>query len=271
MKAWATSGQEACPDRRRRRGRGSWGKMRAFWAPGSVRVEEEARRTEMATQAAVPGRAVPWWMSKTAMTIGLLAVLGIALRFVLHYALPYFRFDPAYYDYLWPRRTRLIVHICGGMPAVLLGPLQFWTGLRQKAMGVHRWIGRIYLVGVCVGATGALLMTRETTPRSFGVSLMGLATAWLGTTGFAYAAIVRGKVALHKEWMVRSYVVTFAFVLFRVISDGMPWLASRLGNNADDAAGNIAWLSWVLPLAVYEVILQWRRLFPARVGVGARA
>ena len=32
--------------------------------------------------------------------------------------------------------------------------------------------------------------------------------------------------ALHKEWMIRAYVVTFAFVTFRILSDYGP--TSRL-------------------------------------------
>jgi hypothetical protein len=47
-------------------------------------------------------------------------------------------------------------------------------------------------------------MTLSTAPKSFGVALRGLATAWLLTTFIAWAAILRGRVPLHKEWMVRS-------------------------------------------------------------------
>ncbi len=43
-----------------------------------------------------------------------------------------------------------------------------------------------------------------------------LGVVWLLTTGMAYVAIRRGQIAQHQEWMIRSYVTTFAFVLFRV-------------------------------------------------------
>jgi hypothetical protein len=88
--------------------------------------------------------------------------------------------------------------------------------------------------------------------------------AWLLTTGIAWVAILRRRVPLHKEWMVRSYLVTFAFVTFRVLTDNLPSVTARLGS-PDDAATNVAWLSWVVPLAVYEVILQGRRLFGAEM------
>jgi hypothetical protein len=57
--------------------------------------------------------------------------------------------------------------------------------------------------------------------------------------------------------------VTFAFVTFQVLTDNLPSVTARLGSAADDAATNLTWLSWVVPLAVYEVILQGRRLFGA--------
>lgn len=214
----------------------------------------------MATGAALP--SVAGRGSRNSIGIGLLAAAAlISAGFLWHYALPYFlHFNAQQFDYFWPRRYRLMVHIFGGIVALICGTLQMWTGLRQKAMTFHRWTGRIYLVGVAIGATGALLMTRDTTPRVFGVALMGLATAWMLTTAIAWAAILRGRVALHKEWVTRSYLVTFAFVTFRVMTDYVPWLMAHVGNTDGEASANVAWLSWTVPLAVYEVILQGRRL-----------
>ena len=64
---------------------------------------------------------------------------------------------------------------------------------------------------------------------AFEVGLMGLATSWLITTTVAYYTIRIGLVALHKEWMIRAYVVTFAFVFFRILSDYSPrWHAYAL-------------------------------------------
>ena len=99
---------------------------------------------------------------------------------------------------------------------------------------------------------------------AFEVALMGLATAWLVTTAMAYYSIRKGLVALHKEWMIRAYVVTFAFVFFRVMSDYTPM--SRLRPEGDRDI-TIAWACWVVPLAVTELIFQLRRV---RSAVAAR-
>ena len=215
----------------------------------------------MATSAA----AAPGAFSRPRVmqALGLLIISAVGVKFLVHYAFPYFAFDPAYFDYYWPHRFRLIFHICGGMLALTCGPFQFWTGLRRKALAIHRWTGRLYLVGVAMGATGAGMMAYFTQPRNFGVSLGFLALAWILCTGVAYLAILRGLVSLHKEWMVRSYIVTFGFVSFRLINDYPP--AIYWGTGVDRAA-TVAWACWVVPIIGYEIVRaarQFRAVKPA--------
>ena len=57
--------------------------------------------------------------------------------------------------------------------------------------------------------------------------------------------------------MIRAYVVTFAFVTFRVFSDYGP--TSRL-QPVHDLEVTVAWSCWVVPLAITEFILQFRKL-----------
>jgi hypothetical protein len=209
----------------------------------------------VATSVAV--RPVRMSRSGIVLTLSLLAVLGVAGKFLIHYALPYFAFDRAYFDYYWPHRFRLMTHISGGVLALICGPFQFWTGLRAKAFAFHRWTGRLYLVGVLAGASGAGMMAYFSQPRNFGVSLGFMALAQLLCTAVAYLAILRRQVPLHKEWMVRSYLVTFGFVTFRLISDYPPGV--NWGTFADRAA-TVTWACWVVPLLGYEIIRATRRL-----------
>lgn len=215
----------------------------------------------MASSATLSGRTPAKSISRVITIILLAAASIVAARFIWHYAVPYFlHYDAKQFDYYWPRRLRLLTHISGGVIALTCGTLQLWTGLRQRAMNFHRWIGRVYLVGAAIGITGAFLMAVYSTPRSFGVGLMALASAWIFTTAIAWAAILRGRVEMHKEWMLRSYLVAFAFVTFRVTTDLLPGVTKHLGSSPDDASTSVAWLSWVLPLAIYEAILQLRKL-----------
>ena len=52
-----------------------------------------------------------------------------------------------------------------------------------------------------------------------GASLVTLAIFWLVSGGMAYLAIRNRRVQMHKEWMIRSYVLTFFFVNARLWPD----------------------------------------------------
>ena len=73
----------------------------------------------------------------------------------------------------------------------------------------------------------------------------------------AYYAILKRHIQVHKEWMVGAYVVTFAFVTFRLLNDYYP--GAPLQPDGDRAV-TVGWASWVLPLLFTEVILQLRRM-----------
>jgi hypothetical protein len=186
-------------------------------------------------------------------------IVILAIGFVFKYVLFYYRhYDAASFDPYWPRRGWLFLHINGGTLALLMGLCQFWTGLRRKSMILHRWTGRVFLLGVAMGVTGAVGLSATTTYGwGFAVGIMGLALAWLITTGMAYISIRRRLVDLHKEWMIRAYVVTFAFVTFRILSDYGP--TSRLQPEHDRSIV-ISWVCWVVPMGITEMIFQVKRM-----------
>jgi len=192
----------------------------------------------------------------------LLATLGLAaaaaLSFWLVAALPYLRWNPAYFgDAFWPRRYGLIVHIAGGSVALLVGPLQLWLGETRSKLNWHRTLGTLYLLGVAIGVLGSLYLAFTTTVGwLYTVGLLGLAAAWAVTTGMAYGAIRRRAIERHREWMIRSYVVTLAFVVFRAVVAGLG--AFEVGT-FESRRTIAAWAGWVVPLLILEPCLRWRK------------
>jgi len=61
------------------------------------------------------------------------------------------------------------------------------------------------------------------------------------------------RYTIHKEWMIRSYVVTFGFVLFRFLDD------MTTSYELDDASVTIIWACWTIPLFITEMVLQWNK------------
>ncbi len=151
---------------------------------------------------------------------GLCIVGAIGVVFVAVTALPYLRVTEEQFRFYWPRRWWLLLHLASGTVALLSGPVQLWLGLTARRLQLHRRLGMTYAASVAVSASAAYYLAFHTDfGWVFGAGLSGLATAWIVTTGLALVAIRRHLYEQHKEWMIRSYVVTTAFVSFRVLFD----------------------------------------------------
>ena len=193
---------------------------------------------------------------------GLLVVALIGLTFVVREALPYFRFTDVQFGRFLPHRAWLIVHITAGIVALLSGPVQLWLGLTARSVQAHRRLGVVYIGSVAASALAGYYLAFNTTfGWVFGTGLAALATAWIVTTGLAFAAIRRHLYEQHKEWMIRSYVVTTAFVTFRLLFE----VLGRIGiGTITERLTAVAWICWAVPLLVTEALLQGRKILASR-------
>ncbi len=198
---------------------------------------------------------------KSYVRLGLTILLVLfAGKFVINDALPYFGFEEARFGSYWNYRWPLIGHISGGLIALTLGPFQFWQSFRNKFMNTHRWMGRIYLSAILIGTISSTYLAWTSAIRvnfSWAFSLQALAFAWITTASMAYISVMRRRIIQHKEWMIRSYVVTFAFVTFRWLTD-LP-IAIQVMNKFEERGPTIIWLSWTVPLLITEIVLSWKK------------
>jgi len=202
------------------------------------------------------------WRAVSVLVAVCLVILGA--RYLINDAMPFLTdISSGKFGRFWPRRVWLLTHIAGSGIALLVGPIQFWSGLRRRSMRVHRWSGRLYVVGVLIGGCAAFYLALHAGQGPiFGISLGTLGVVWWTTTGMAYAAIRLGHVSQHKEWVVRSYVVTFTFVTTRTLAElGILPILGR------DPFATLVWLSWSMPLLATEVILQGRKMMARRGAV----
>ena len=65
------------------------------------------------------------------------------------------------------------------------------------------------------------------------------------------------RIPQHREWMIRSYVITFSFVFFRFLNESA--IAQSLMETFDERGPTCIWLAWAIPLFFTEVILQWHK------------
>jgi len=148
------------------------------------------------------------------------------------------------------------------MVAILVGPFALWLGLKRQRMKLHRRLGLTYMSSVAVSSSAAFYLASHTDLGwVFGTGLTGLAVAWIVTTGLALVSIRKRLIAQHQEWMIRSYVVTFAFVNFRIFAGILQ--AAGVGTLYEQL-GAASWFCWAVPLLITEAALQSKKIFWAR-------
>ena len=198
---------------------------------------------------------------RTALVVLSLIFLAGAV-FVVQAALPYFALNEAQFDRYWPRRWWLLAHIATGMLALLSGPVQLWLGISDQRPLLHRRLGYVYMTAIALSSVAAYYLAFTTDLSvAFGAGLAGLATAWVITTGLAFTAIRKQLYDQHKEWMIRSYVVTTGFVSFRII---FPLLQSGSIGTVQEQLAVAAWGCWALPLLITEAVLQGRKILAVK-------
>jgi Predicted membrane protein (DUF2306) len=122
----------------------------------------------------------------------------------------------------------LLVHGIAGGSALILAPMQFSDRLRTRFAGVHRVLGRVYVIGALVLApVGAYTQYLDETlgvfPRSFTIETLIQASLLMITTGIGFAFALKRMIPQHRQWMTRSYAAALTFFQIRLILGVMGW------------------------------------------------
>ena len=162
-----------------------------------------------------------------------------------------------------PFRWWLLPHGVAGACAILLGPMQFSTRLRQRYPKLHRVVGRIYFAGALVAAPlGAYIQYFEERlggTRSFTAAAIVDALLLMATTGIAFAFILNGKIEQHRQWMTRSFAVALVFLEVRVVGGLTGW--EKMGPDAVEA---IVWGCLAFSILSADIVLQVQELLKRR-------
>jgi uncharacterized membrane protein len=145
-------------------------------------------------------------------TLILLGVLPVALG-IVHLATVVAGIDvSAKALYFLSMPVPIALHVIGAAIYVLLGPLQFASGLRRRAPHWHRRSGRLLVVAGLFVAVSALWMTITLPHQAGGGELLYVArllfgAAMIASIGLGFAAIQNGNVPAHRRWMTRAYAI----------------------------------------------------------------
>lgn len=155
----------------------------------------------------------------------------------------------------------LYVHIVFGAIALLLGPLQFWRGLRERHPRVHRVLGRVLVASMLLAAAAGLGLAPVNSAGLVGTLGFGsLAILWGLFTVLGFVAIRRRDVAAHRRWMIRAFALTYAGVMLRVWVPVLMLAQEPFGVSPDQLFPNaylvVTFLCWVPNLIVAELVVR---------------
>jgi uncharacterized membrane protein len=190
------------------------------------------------------------WISNLLWWLMLLSSAGVVVYGTRYFvALPP---DAHFARYILPLR----LHIAGGIGALLAGPWQFSQKLRARALNLHRWLGRFYLLEVALGSIAGFFMalvSKSGLPTHLGFGI--LAVLWFFTGLQAYRMVRQGNIDAHRRWMIRNFALTLAAVTLRV---QLPFLMAVLRWPFPPAYITVSWLCWVPNLLIAEWMVRRR-------------
>lgn len=189
-------------------------------------------------------------------TLSLWAIIIFLTWLFMHGADHFLTLTPEALGKYFKLKWVLIAHITGGGGALVLGFLQFWPKLRNFSWKLHRIIGFLYLLAILLSSICAVILAFTTAYAvnwAYAFSLQIWVSVWISATAIAYYAIIKRNIKLHKEWMVRSYIVTLAFIISG-LAIKIPYVQS-LGS-FEAISPSLFWMGWSVPLYVYQIVLS---------------
>ena len=145
------------------------------------------------------------------------------------------------------------MHIFLGGLALLIGWAQFGTNFRNKNKGLHKQIGKVYVLSVLLSSVAGIYIAFSATGGLLAaLGFICLGVVWFATTLMALVSIKNRRVEIHQKLMVYSYSACFAAVTLRV---WLPLLVLIFGDFTI-AYTVVAWLCWVPNILVANLIIK---------------
>lgn len=158
----------------------------------------------------------------------------------------------------WNKQFWFVSHFITAVLPLVLGPFQFWVWFRNHTIRVHRFLGKLYILGCLLGGLTALYLGVTQPYDGSIIPTLLLASLWLFMTSAAWVTIKQKNIQAHRLFMIRSYTLTLAFVFLRILSD-LVYKHNFLAfiDNQEVRDTTYEWLSWVIPILVVEFFISW--------------
>lgn len=157
-------------------------------------------------------------MSKKLGIISIIIIMAVAIVAIF----PYITLNPANsrvtLDVNFPLHYMVLTsHISLALVALISGLFQFQARFRTNYPALHRALGRIYVFSIMLSGCLGLVLSFYAENFTKAMAFLVLSVLWLITTWNGFRFAVKGQLAQHRIWMMRSYAITLVAVSARVI------------------------------------------------------
>ena len=227
----------------------------------------------IATPVAPPARTrssgrvasrIGWgWITFSAVTIVVMVLLPYLTTSLRELADMNAGIASTYADQPLPIVLTFYAHVGFGALALLIGPLQFARGLRERFPRVHRALGSISVGAIILAAVAGLVISPLTRAGIVGTLGFGmLAVLWASFALLGLRAILRRDVQAHRAWMTRAFALTYAAVTLRlwipILMMGFIASGTDPGAAFTAAYAIVPFLCWIPNLILAEWLVRRR-------------
>lgn len=147
------------------------------------------------------------------------------------------------------------IHISSSILVVLTGPLQFVKAMRRSYLQFHRTLGKVYVGAIlALAAPSGLYMAWYANGGTWSqVGFSILSVLWFAFTFMAYRSVRERNITAHRQWMVRSYALSFSAITLRLY---VALLSTYTNFDHDFIVVVTAWINWIPNLIVAELIIR---------------
>src|SRR5215203_1232919 len=142
---------------------------------------------------------------------------------------------------------------CDGRPP---GVYRRWSFCRSRHLAYHRWAGRLLVsVGLVIGLSAlfmALVIPKGGWPERAVIGMFGSLFLFALVEGFLN--IRAGRVALHREWMIRAFAIGLAIATARLIF--IPALVITMTDPIEKRFGTLLVLSLAVAFVVHAGVAE---------------
>ena len=146
------------------------------------------------------------------------------------------------------------VHIVISPVVLLMGLYLVLSGKRKGWRSYHKIVGRVQvpLIVLFVAPSGFVMANKAYSGPIAGSGFALLAIATAGTAMIAVREAMAHRIASHKIWATRCFVLLCSPLVLRLTSGSL----SVLNAESDWTYRVSAWASWLVPLLIFETYLR---------------